>query len=125
MGPRANSFEDLPIQQILPSVLEHCRTSEQDLVLQAPFKRPASFIIFMDFGLQAPTGAGKTTVVPLALLDSGLVEGKVIVLQPRRITCINVAQRMAELWGDALGETVGYRIRHEAVVSNRTCIEVS
>lgn len=96
---------DLPIQKILPSVLHHCR-SGADLVLQAP------------------TGAGKTTVVPLALLDSGLVEGKIIVLQPRRITCISVAKRMAELWGDALGETVGYRIRHECIVSNRTQIEV-
>eukprot|EP00435_Cladocopium_sp_Y103_P074665 s10_g50.t1 len=97
---------DLPIQQILPSVLEHCKSTSADLVLQAP------------------TGAGKTTVVPLALLDGGMVDGKVIVLQPRRITCISVAQRMAELWGESIGETIGYRIRHEAIVSNRTRIEV-
>lgn len=97
---------DLPIQQILPSVLEHCKSTSADLVLQAP------------------TGAGKTTVVPLALLDGGMVDGKVIVLQPRRITCISVARRMAELWGESIGETIGYRIRHEAIVSNRTRIEV-
>ena len=105
-------------------MLEHCRTTDQDLVLQArePFKRHETAATSTP---QAPTGAGKTTVVPLALLDSGVVQGKVIVLQPRRITCINVAQRMAQLWGDALGETVGYRIRHESVVSNRTRIEVS
>ncbi|CAJ1430648.1 unnamed protein product, partial [Effrenium voratum] len=104
LGRRPFRDADLPIQQILPSVLEHYPS--QDLVLQAP------------------TGAGKTTVVPLALLDSGMVTGKVIVLQPRRITCVNVARRMADLWGDPVGETVGYRIRHEAVVSNRTRIEV-
>jgi len=97
---------ELPIQQILPSVLEHCKSSTADLVLQAP------------------TGAGKTTIVPLALLESGMIEGKVLVLQPRRITCISVARRMAELWGESIGETVGYRIRHEAVVSNRTRVEV-
>ncbi|CAL1165832.1 unnamed protein product [Cladocopium goreaui] len=74
--------------------------------------------------MEAPTGAGKTTVVPLALLDGGMVDGKVIVLQPRRITCISVARRMAELWGESIGETIGYRIRHEAIVSNRTRIEV-
>lgn len=74
--------------------------------------------------LQAPTGAGKTTIVPLAALDSGLMDGKILVLQPRRLTCIMVAQRMAALWGEPLGETVGYKIRHEGISSPRTRIEV-
>ncbi|CAK0897058.1 unnamed protein product, partial [Prorocentrum cordatum] len=74
--------------------------------------------------LQAPTGAGKTTIVPLAVLDTGTVQGKVLVLQPRRITCVSVARRMAFLSGEPLGEFVGYRIRHDVKVSNRTRIEV-
>ncbi|CAE7439670.1 hrpB, partial [Symbiodinium sp. CCMP2456] len=58
------------------------------------------------------------------MLEGGHVDGKVIVLQPRRITALSVAKRMADLWGEPVGETVGYRIRHESVVSNRTRIEV-
>jgi ATP-dependent helicase HrpB len=72
--------------------------------------------------LQAPPGAGKTTVVPLDLLD--LVSGKILLLEPRRLAARAAAERMAETLGEAVGETVGYRIRGEAKVSGRTRIEV-
>lgn len=74
--------------------------------------------------LQAPPGAGKTTRVPLDLLASGLVAGRILMLEPRRLAARAAAERMAETLGEAVGETVGYRIRGEAKVSDRTRIEV-
>jgi len=75
--------------------------------------------------LVAPPGAGKTTVVPLALLDAvWRADGKIIVLEPRRLAARAAARRMAQTLGEAVGETVGYRVRMEAKVSARTRIEV-
>jgi len=74
--------------------------------------------------LQAPPGAGKTTVVPLALLDAGLTEGRILMLEPRRLAARAAAERMAETLGERTGETVGYRIRGERVTSAATRIEV-
>ena len=74
--------------------------------------------------LQAPPGAGKTTRVPLALLKAGLVQGRIILLEPRRLAARAAAERMAETLGEAVGATVGYRIRGEAKVSRATRIEV-
>ena len=75
--------------------------------------------------LQAPPGAGKSTVVPLALLDSEwLGEGKILMLEPRRIAARAVAQRMAHLLGEPVGKTVGYRTRLDTRVSRDTRIEV-
>ena len=75
--------------------------------------------------LQAPPGAGKSTVVPLALLDSEwLGEGKILMLEPRRIAARAVAQRMAYLLGEPVGKTVGYRTRLDTRVSRDTRIEV-
>ena len=75
--------------------------------------------------LQAPPGAGKTTVVPLALLgEPWAADGKIIVLEPRRLAARAAARRMALLHGDALGETVGFRVRGETRVGPRTRIEV-
>ncbi|MGM0564279.1 MAG: ATP-dependent helicase HrpB [Pseudomonadota bacterium] len=75
--------------------------------------------------LQAPPGAGKTTAVPLALLDADWLQGqKIIVLEPRRLAARRAAERMAELLGEGVGETVGYRIRLERKVSQQTRIEV-
>ncbi len=73
----------------------------------------------------APPGAGKTTVVPLALLDAGWLEGrKIVVLEPRRLATRTAAHRMASLLGEKVGDTVGYRIRRETRVGPRTRIEV-
>jgi ATP-dependent helicase HrpB len=74
--------------------------------------------------LQAPPGAGKTTRVPLALLDSGLCDGRILMLEPRRLAARSSAERMAETLGEAVGQTVGYRIRGEAKTSPQTRIEV-
>jgi ATP-dependent helicase HrpB len=75
--------------------------------------------------LEAPPGAGKTTQVPLALLDSAWLAGrKIVMLEPRRIAARAAAEFMAAQLGEQVGETVGYRIRFEAKVSARTRIEV-
>ncbi len=74
--------------------------------------------------LQAPPGAGKTTRVPLDLLDSGLIAGRIVMLEPRRLAARAAAERMAETLGEAVGATVGYRIRGEAKVGPATRIEV-
>ena len=75
--------------------------------------------------LVAPPGAGKTTRVPLALLDEPWVKGKkIIVLEPRRIAARASAERMAKTLGERAGETVGYRVRFGSKVSRATRIEV-
>jgi ATP-dependent helicase HrpB len=75
--------------------------------------------------LVAPPGAGKTTRVPLALLDAPWVENKkIIVLEPRRIAARASAERMAHTLRERVGETVGYRVRFGSKVSRATRIEV-
>jgi ATP-dependent helicase HrpB len=75
--------------------------------------------------LEAPPGAGKTTLVPLALLHEPWLEGRrILMLQPRRIATRNAAARMAGLLGEAPGQTVGYRMRLDTKVSPATRIEV-
>ncbi|MDI1266755.1 MAG: ATP-dependent helicase HrpB [bacterium] len=75
--------------------------------------------------LVAPPGAGKTTRVPLALLDAPWLKGrKIIMLEPRRIAARASADRMARTLGERAGETVGYRVRFGSKVSRATRIEV-
>lgn len=75
--------------------------------------------------LEAPPGAGKTTQVPLALLDADwLGGGRIVMLEPRRVAARAAAGFMAKQLGEAVGETVGYRIRFEHKVSAKTRIEV-
>src|SRR6185295_795298 len=75
--------------------------------------------------LVAPPGAGKTTRVPLALLDAPWLAGQKIVMQePRRLAARAAARRMAATLGEAVGETVGYRVRLDNKVGPRTRIEV-
>ena len=75
--------------------------------------------------LEAPPGAGKTTQVPLALLDAGWLRGrKIVMLEPRRVAARAAAGFMAKQLGEAVGETVGYRIRFENKVGASTRIEV-
>ncbi|UAW99206.1 ATP-dependent helicase HrpB [Halopseudomonas nanhaiensis] len=98
--------QTLPVSEVLP---------ELDQLLGAG---PAAVLV-------APPGAGKTTLVPLALLDSAwLGEQKIIMLEPRRLAARAAAERLAQLLGEAVGETVGYRIRLESRVGPRTRIEV-
>lgn len=75
--------------------------------------------------LEAPPGAGKTTQVPLALLDADWLCGrKIVMLEPRRVAARAAAQFMAKQLGEAVGDTVGYRIRFENKVTAKTRIEV-
>jgi len=91
--------EVLPIDEALPGVREALRSG------------PAVVI-------EAPPGAGKTTRVPPALLD--LVQGEVLVLEPRRIAARAAARRVADERGEKLGESVGYQVRFEDVSGPRT-----
>ncbi|MGY6410990.1 MAG: ATP-dependent helicase HrpB [Alkalilacustris sp.] len=93
----------LPIDAVLPQVVAALR--EQGKLV-----------------LQAPPGAGKTTRVPLALLDHA--PGRIVMLEPRRLAARAAAERMAESLGEPVGRTVGYRIRGEVQVSDATRIEV-
>jgi ATP-dependent helicase HrpB len=95
--------ETLPIDPMLPAVVESLRRSPS-LVLQA-----------------AP-GAGKTTRIPPALLEAGLFQGQLWVLEPRRLATRLAAARVAEELGETLGLTVGYQIRFEEVASRQTRI---
>lgn len=75
--------------------------------------------------LEAPPGAGKTTVVPLDLLDAPWLQGrKILMLEPRRIAARAAAEYMARQLGESVGQRVGYRIRFESKISAQTRIEV-
>jgi ATP-dependent helicase HrpB len=75
--------------------------------------------------LHAPPGAGKTTRVPLALLDLIHPEtGRIIMLEPRRIAAVSAARWMARVLGEEIGKTIGYSIRFDRMVSDKTRIEV-
>ncbi len=75
--------------------------------------------------LVAPPGAGKTTRVPLALMEAPWAQdGRIILLEPRRLAARAAAARMAESLGEPVGERVGLRVRFQTLVSSRTRIEV-
>src|SRR5688572_12511951 len=96
----------LPIDEVLPE-------------LRATLLRHRNAVV------EAPPGAGKSTVVPIALLDEPWLRGgKLLMLEPRRLATRAVAARMAATLGESPGETVGYRMRMEARVGKRTRIEV-
>ena len=96
----------LPIEPVLPTI-------------RAALRDAAALV------LQAPPGAGKTTRVPLALLDEPWLAGRsILLLEPRRLAARAAAARMASLLGEPVGQTVGYRIRFENQVSRQTRIEV-
>lgn len=99
------SATSLPIDAILPELLESLRADGRAV-------------------LQAPPGAGKTTRVPLAMLEAGLTTGKILMLEPRRLAARAAADRMAATLGEKTGQTVGYRIRGDSSVGPQTRIEV-
>ncbi|MBO6655297.1 MAG: ATP-dependent helicase HrpB [Pseudomonadales bacterium] len=75
--------------------------------------------------IEAPPGAGKTTQVPLALMDEDwLGYNRIIMLEPRRLAAKTAAHRMASIIGESPGQTIGYRMRHETRVSDYTKVEV-
>ncbi|HEX4405962.1 MAG TPA: ATP-dependent helicase HrpB [Polyangia bacterium] len=91
----------LPIDDVLPDIV-------------AALREGRSLVV------EAPPGAGKTTRVPRALLEAGLVEGEIWILEPRRLPARLAAERVARELGERVGETVGYTVRFEDVTSPRT-----
>jgi ATP-dependent helicase HrpB len=97
---------DLPVRDSLPALLEALAAGSNAVLI-------------------APPGAGKTTLVPLALRDAPWREGrKIVMLEPRRLAARAAATRMASLIGEAVGESIGYRTRLDSAVSAATRIEV-
>ncbi len=75
--------------------------------------------------VESPPGTGKSTILPLSLLNAAWLAGnKILMLEPRRIAARSVAVRMSALLGETVGQTVGYRVRFEKKISARTRIEV-
>lgn len=72
----------------------------------------------------APPGAGKSTLLPLTILESLQDDGKILILEPRRLAARQIAERMAEMLNEEVGKTVGYRVRFDRKVSKDTRIEV-
>ena len=105
--PRPPAMTDLPIEGAIPTIREALAPAGSAAIVVA-----------------AP-GAGKTTIVPLRLLDDPwAASGRIVVLEPRRIATRAAARRMADLLGEPVGATVGYRTRDERVVSELTRVEV-
>ncbi len=90
----------LPIDPVLPALMDALRDAGRAV-------------------LQAPPGAGKTTRVPLAMLDAGLTVQKIIMLEPRRLAARAAAERLAEGLGEKPGATVGYRMRGDSKPGKR------
>ena len=102
----AVSHPELPIEPVIPAL--------------AAALRGAGHAV-----LQAPPGAGKTTRVPLALLQQPWLAGrKILLLEPRRLAARAAARRMAQVLGERPGQTVGYRVRRDSAVGPETRIEV-
>lgn len=95
----------LPVAAVLPELLTALDSAPQVL-------------------LSAPTGAGKSTWLPLQFLAHKAIKGRIILLEPRRLAARNVAQRLAELLDEKPGETVGYRMRAQSCVGPATRLEV-
>ncbi|MHA7128798.1 DEAD/DEAH box helicase [Algoriphagus namhaensis] len=75
--------------------------------------------------IQAPPGAGKSTLLPLVMVNEPWLAGKkILMLEPRRLATKSIAKRMADMTGTRLGDEVGYRIRFEQAISDKTKIEV-
>jgi ATP-dependent helicase HrpB len=105
VNPLESFVTSLPVAAVVPELLTALDASSQVL-------------------LTAPTGAGKSTWLPLRLLEHRGIKGRIILLEPRRLAARNVAQRLAELLNEKPGETVGYRMRAQSCVGPQTRLEV-
>lgn len=105
-GDASAAASALPVQAVLPALRTALRAHRRAV-------------------LQAPPGAGKTTLVPPALLGEGWLAGRrILVLEPRRLAARAAALRMARLRGEQAGQTIGYRVRMETRIGPATRIEV-
>ena len=96
----------LPIEEAIPELFDSFNSSKNVI-------------------LSAPPGAGKTTRVPLTLLETNwMSDKKIIMLEPRRLAARHAAEYMASQLDEKVGQTIGYRIRGEAIVGKKTRIEV-
>ncbi|NDA48030.1 MAG: DEAD/DEAH box helicase, partial [Alphaproteobacteria bacterium] len=96
----------LPIDSVLPQIGAHLASQNSAVLV-------------------APPGAGKTTRVPLYLLEQDFCRtGKIIVLEPRRLAARAAAERMASMLGETIGQTIGLRVRLQSKISHQTRIEI-
>ncbi|MCU1691572.1 MAG: hrpB, partial [Frankiales bacterium] len=102
LPPVGTPGTDLPVRGALPELEQALRSSGAAVLV-------------------APPGTGKTTLVPLAL--AGLVEGRVLVAEPRRVAARAAARRMSALLGERPGGSVGHTVRGESTVGPRTRVE--
>jgi len=98
-------LSQLPIQGVMPELLSGVRSHSQLILKAAP-------------------GAGKSTFFPLQLLLERVVEGKIVMLEPRRLAARNIARYLAQQLGENVGQRVGYRVRGENKTSGETQLEV-
>ena len=95
----------LPIEAVMPDLLAGVRTHTQLILKAAP-------------------GAGKSTFFPLQLVKTNAVQGKIIMLEPRRLAARNIATYLASQLGETVGESIGYRVRGESKTSSSTRLEI-
>src|SRR5687768_17065084 len=105
IGQQMQATTRLPVEEVLPEVEASLRKGGTAILIAEP-------------------GAGKTTRMPLALLHSNWLKGRIVMLEPRRIAARAAAHHMARLIGEQAGETVGYSVRFESKVSSKTRIEI-
>ncbi|ERB64470.1 hypothetical protein N779_15310 [Vibrio coralliilyticus OCN008] len=98
-------MSQLPIESVMHELLSSVRTRSQVILKAAP-------------------GAGKSTYFPLQLLRENVVEGKIIMLEPRRLAARNIARYLAQQLGENVGQQVGYRVRGETKVGPDTKLEI-
>jgi ATP-dependent helicase HrpB len=98
-------LSQLPIEAVIPELLEGLQSHTQLILKAAP-------------------GAGKSTYFPLRLLKAAMLEGKIIMLEPRRLAARNIARYLASQLGEPVGQRVGYRVRGDAQVSSQTVLEI-
>lgn len=98
-------MSQLPIDEVMPSIFTQLVKHNQLI-------------------LKAPPGAGKSTQLPLMLIKNNVIDGKIIMLEPRRLAARNIANFLAKQLGESVGQTVGFRIRGESKVSANTKLEI-
>jgi len=100
------AFPQLPILEVIPQLKKQLQ-------------------LFPILLLHAPPGAGKSTLAPLTLMDEPWLQGKkTLMLEPRKLAAISIAQRMAQILNEPVGERIGYRVRFNTCVGKHTQIEV-